>query len=161
MAKKQLKKLNQPKKYLQGGSNLGSVSQIRQNPYYIGQVGANAAEEQYQSSQQQIAQAQQDALQRNEQEKQVQNQELNSSISKAGTNVAKALKTDYKDGRFGKFWGTPAGVASDLAAPTLQSSISLIVSSNCVLKASNSGPTSFLTSSLNDGKFNNTSCSLW
>jgi len=104
MAKKQLKKLNQPKKYLQGGSNLGSVSQIRQNPYYIGQVGANAAQEQYQSSQQQIAQAQQDALQRNEQEKQVQNQELNSTISKAGTNVAKALKSDYKDGRFGNLF---------------------------------------------------------
>jgi hypothetical protein len=123
MAKKQLKKLNQPKKYLQGGSNLGSVSQIRQNPYYIGQVGANAAQDQYQSSQQQIAQAQQDALQRNEQEKQVQQQQLDSSISKAGTNVAKALMTDYKDGRFGKFWGTPATTSSGIVAPTLQSSI--------------------------------------
>lgn len=64
MAKK-LKKINQPKKYLQGGSNLGSVSQSRQNPMYLEQGYKNA----YTDSLDLLKATQQNAVQAKQEEK--------------------------------------------------------------------------------------------
>lgn len=104
MAKKQLKKLNQPKKYLQGGSNMASVAQTRQNPYYIGQVNANAAEDQFQSSQDQLTQARLDAVQAQKDARESQNQQLDATVRQNTTNLVKAAATDQKNGRLGNLF---------------------------------------------------------
>jgi hypothetical protein len=104
MAKKQLKKLNQPRKYLQGGSNMASVAQTRQNPYYIGQVNANAAEEEFQSSQDQLAQARLDAVQAQKNATESQNQQLDAAVRNGAADLVKATATDQKAGRLGKLF---------------------------------------------------------
>jgi hypothetical protein len=104
MAKKQLKKLNQPRKYLQGGSNMASVAQARQNPYYIGQVNANAAEDKFQSSQDQLAQARLDAAQAQKDARESQNQQLDATVRQNTTNLVKAAATDQKNGRLGNLF---------------------------------------------------------
>jgi len=131
MAKKQLKKLNQPKKYLQGGSNMASVAQTRQNPYYIGQVNANAAEDQFQSTQDQLAQARLDAVQAQKDSEAQQKAALDQSIQQSVGTLGKAAMADKMAGNLGKLW-VPATTASSsgIVSPTLQSSI---------LAASNTG----------------------
>jgi hypothetical protein len=104
MAKKQLKKLNQPKKYLQGGSNMASVAQTRQNPYYIGQVNADAAEEKFQSSQDQLAQARLDAAQAQKEAREAENQQLDATVRAGAADLVKATATDQKAGRLGKLF---------------------------------------------------------
>jgi len=104
MAKKQLKKLNQPKKYLQGGSNMASVAQTRQNPYYIGQVNADAAEDQFQSTQDQLVQARLDAAQAQKDARESSNQQLDATVRNNTSNLVKAAATDQKNGNLGKFF---------------------------------------------------------
>ena len=103
MAKKQLKKINQPKKYLQGGSNMASVAQTRQNPYYIGQVNADAAEDQFKSSQDQLAQTRVAAVQAQKESEAQQKAALDQSISSGTANLGQAILADKKAGNFGKF----------------------------------------------------------
>lgn len=103
MAKK-LKKLNQPKKYLQGGSNLGSVSQSRQNPYYIGQVGAQSAEEQFANSQADLAATYQNALQLKKDTKAANKEALDQSIQNGAKTLAEAAAADKKAGILGKLF---------------------------------------------------------
>jgi hypothetical protein len=116
MAKKQLKKLNQPKKYLQGGSNMASVAQTRQNPYYIGQVNANAAEEEFQSSQDQLAQARLDAAQAQKDAREAENQQLDATVRAGASNMVKAVATDQKAGNLGRFMLPPITTAGPATA---------------------------------------------
>ena len=104
MAKKQLKKLNQPKKYLQGGSNMGSVSMMRQNPYFIGQVNQDAAEEDLANMQEQIMQNKQTAAQAKKDAKDMQNQQLDQTVRDNTANLIKSAATDQKAGRLGKLF---------------------------------------------------------
>lgn len=104
MAKKQLKKLNQPKKYLQGGSNMGSVSMMRQNPYYIGQVNQDAAEEDLANAQEQLMQAKQTAVQNKRNARDIQNQQLDETFRNSATNLMQSAATDKKEGRLGKLF---------------------------------------------------------
>ena len=104
MAKKQLKKINQPKKYLQGGSNMGSVSMMRQNPYYVGQVNQGAAEEDLANMQEQIMQNKQTAAQAKKDARDMQNQQLDQTIRNNTSNLIKATATDQKAGRLGSLF---------------------------------------------------------
>jgi len=104
MAKKQLKKLNQPKKYLQGGSNLGSVSMMRQNPYFIGQVNQDAAEEDLANMQEQVMQNKQTAAQAKKEAEDMQNQQLDQTIRNNTSNIIKGVATDQKAGRLGSLF---------------------------------------------------------
>jgi hypothetical protein len=104
MAKKQLKKINQPKKYLQGGSNMASVAQTRQNPYYIGQVNADAAEDQFKSSQDQLAQTRVAAVQAQKESEAQQKAALDQSLQQGVGTLGKAAMADKKAGRLGKFF---------------------------------------------------------
>jgi hypothetical protein len=104
MAKKQLKKLNQPKKYLQGGSNMSSVAQMKQNPYYLGQVEAGTAEDQFQKSQNQLAQARLDAAQAQKEATEESNQQLDATVRAGAADLVKATATDRKAGRLGKLF---------------------------------------------------------
>lgn len=104
MAKKQLKKINQPKKYLQGGSNMGSVSMMRQNPYYVGQVNQDAAEEDLANMQEQVMQNKQFAAQSKRSARDVQNQQLDETIRNNTSNLIKAAATDQKAGRLGSLF---------------------------------------------------------
>jgi hypothetical protein len=104
MAKKQLKKLNQPKKYLQGGSNMGSVSMMRQNPYFIGQVNQDAAEEDLANMQEQIMQNKQTAAQAKKDAKDMQNQQLDQTVRDNTANLIKSAATDQKAGRLGNLF---------------------------------------------------------
>lgn len=110
MAKKQLKKLNQPKKYLQGGSNMGSVSMMRQSPYYLGQVGQEAAQEDLSISQNQILSKRQQALVNKQALKDAQDQQLDSAIQNSSTQLIQAAAADQKAGNLGKFMLPPIGV---------------------------------------------------
>lgn len=121
MAKKQLKKVNQPKKYLQGGSNMGSVAQMKQTPYYLGQVEANAEEEKFQSSQDQLAQARLDAAQAQKEAREAENQQLDAAVRNGAADLVKATATDQKAGRLGKLFSrTPLSgqAALNLSAGT-------------------------------------------
>lgn len=104
MAKKQLKKLNQPKKYLQGGSNMGSVSMMRQNPYFIGQVNQDAAEENLANMQEQVMQNKQTAAQAKKDARDMQNQQLDQTIRNNTSNIIKGVATDQKAGRLGSLF---------------------------------------------------------
>jgi GH24 family phage-related lysozyme (muramidase) len=123
MAKKQLKKLNQPKKYLQGGSNMGSVAMMRQNPYYLGQVEKNAADQKLDATRQQAMNMQQTAVQAKKDSEVQQQAELNQSISNGTANLGQAILADKKAGVLGKFMLPAATTSSGIVAPTLQSSI--------------------------------------
>jgi hypothetical protein len=101
MAKKQLKKLNQPKKYLQGGSNMASVAQTRQNPYYIGQVNADAAEEKFQSSQDQIAKTQQNAIANKQAAEDASKEQVNATVRDNATSLIQSGIKDQKAGKLG------------------------------------------------------------
>lgn len=104
MAKKQLKKINQPKKYLQGGSNMGSLSMMRQNPYYLGQVNQDAAEENLANSQEQVMQNKQNAAQAKKDARDMQNQQLDQTVRNSVTNLVQGASTDKKEGNLGKFF---------------------------------------------------------
>ena len=123
MAKKQLKKLNQPKKYLQGGSNMRSVSMMRQNPYYLGQVGQEAAEENLITSQNQIFSKRQQALAQKQALKDAQDQQLDAAIQNSSTQLIQAAAADKKAGNLGRFMLPGVSSSSGIVAPTLQSSI--------------------------------------
>lgn len=104
MAKKQLKKVNKPKKYLQGGSNMGSVSMMRQNPYFIGQLNQDAAEEDLANMQDQVMQNKQFATQAKKDARDMQNQELDQTFRSSASNLIDAGAADKKAGRFGKLF---------------------------------------------------------
>lgn len=122
MAKKQLKKINQPKKYLQGGSNMNSVSMMRQTPYYLGQVGQAAAEEDLITTQNQIVSKRQQALAQKQALKDAQDQQLDAAIQNSSTQLIQAANADKKAGNLGRFM-LPGVPSSGIVAPTLQSSI--------------------------------------
>jgi hypothetical protein len=119
MAKKQLKKLNQPKKYLQGGSNMSSVAQMKQNPYYLGQVEAGTAEDQFQKSQNQLAQARLDAAQAQKEATEESNQQLDATVRSGAANMVKAVATDQKAGNLGRFMLPPVTTAAPATAVNL------------------------------------------
>ena len=123
MAKKQLKKINQPKRYLQGGSNMSSVSMMRQNPYYLGQVGQEAAQEDLITSQNQIFSKRQQALAKKQALKDAQDQQLDSTVQNSSTQLIQAAAADKKAGNLGKFMLPGVASSSGIVAPTLQSSI--------------------------------------
>jgi len=103
MAKKQLKKINQPKKYLQGGSNMGSVAMMRQNPYYLGQVEQDAAESKLEETRQQAMDVRQTAVQAKKDAEAQQKAALDQSVRAGATNLVQAAATDQKAGNLGKF----------------------------------------------------------
>lgn len=102
MAKKQLKKLNQPKKYLQGGSNMGSVAMMRQNPYYLGQVEQREAESRLDDTRQQAMTMQQNAVQAKKESEAQEKAALDQSISSSTANLGQAILADKKAGNLGK-----------------------------------------------------------
>ena len=104
MAKKQLKKLNQPKKYLQGGSNMGSVSMMRQNPYYLGQVEKNKAEEKLDDTRQQAMDIRQTAVQAKADAKAQQKAEMDQAVQQSVGTIGQAAIADKKAGNLGKFF---------------------------------------------------------
>lgn len=113
MAKKQLKKLNQPKKYLQGGSNMNSVSMMRQNPYYLGQVEQKTAEEKVAETQQQAMATRQAATQAKAESEAQQQAALDQSIQQGVGTLGKAGMADKKAGNLGKmFTKTPAAIGN-------------------------------------------------
>jgi len=109
MAKKQLKKINQPKKYLQGGSNMGSVAMMKQTPYYLGQVGQEAAQEDLITSQNQILSKRQQALAKKQALKDAQDQQLDAAVQNSSTQLIQAAAADQKAGNLGKFMLPPIG----------------------------------------------------
>jgi hypothetical protein len=123
MAKKQLKKVNQPKKYLQGGSNMGSVAQMKQTPYYLGQVNANAEEEKFQSSQEQLMQVKKDAAQAQKEAREAENQQLDATVRAGASNMVKAVATDQKAGNLGRFMLPPITTAGPATTMTLGNGI--------------------------------------
>lgn len=104
MAKKQLKKLNQPKKYLQGGSNMGSVSMMRQNPYYLGQVEKDKADEQLEDTRQQAMTMQQNAVQAKADAEAQKKAEMDQTLQQSLGTAAQAAVADKKAGNLGKFF---------------------------------------------------------
>jgi GH24 family phage-related lysozyme (muramidase) len=104
MAKKQLKKLNQPKKYLQGGSNMGSVSQMKQTPYYLGQVQANAAKDELEASSNALYKTRMQELE-NKRVAEEQVKQQNDQFAKTSAqSLLDAGKTDQRTGDLGRFF---------------------------------------------------------
>ena len=112
MAKKQLKKLNQPKKYLQGGSNMSSVSMMRQNPYYLGQVEQKTAEEKVAETQQQAMDVRQNAIQAKAESEAQQKEAVNQSLQQGVGTLGQAAVADKKAGILGKLWIPAATTAA-------------------------------------------------
>lgn len=104
MAKKQLKKINQPKKYLQGGYNMGSVSMMRQTPYYLGQVEQNAAEAKLEETHQQAVNLRQTAVQAKRDAKAQQEAEIDQAVQQGVGTLGQAAVADKKAGNLGKFF---------------------------------------------------------
>jgi hypothetical protein len=119
MAKKQLKKINQPKKYLQGGSNMGSVAMMRQNPYYLGQVEQDAAESKLEETRQQAMDVRQTAVQAKKDAEVQQKAALDQSVRAGATNLVKAVATDQKAGNLGKFMLPPVTTAAPATVMTM------------------------------------------
>ncbi len=109
MAKKQLKKVNQPKKYLQGGSNMGSVAQMKQTPYYLGQVEAGAAEDRLDASTNALARTRMQELEN----KRIAEEQVKQQNEQFAKNTAQSLLDagikDSRTGDLGRFFrrGTP------------------------------------------------------
>jgi hypothetical protein len=104
MAKKQLKKVNQPKKYLQGGSNMGSVAQMKQTPYYLGQVEANQAQDQLEASTNALARTRMQELE-NKRVAEEQVKEQNDQFAKnSAQSLLDAGIEDRKTGDLGRFF---------------------------------------------------------
>ena len=113
MAKKQLKKLNQPKKYLQGGSNMGSLSMMRQNPYYLGQVNQDAAQEDFATTQEQLMQTKENAVQAKKDAEAQKKAEMDQSIRSGAGKLIEAGAADKKAGNLGKlFTKTPTPIGN-------------------------------------------------
>ena len=119
MAKKQLKKINQPKKYLQGGSNMGSVSMMRQAPYYLGQVGQAAAEEDLATTQNQILSRRQQAIAQKQALKDAQDQQLDAAIQNSSTQLIQAAAADKQAGNLGKFMLPPVTTGGPATTMTM------------------------------------------
>jgi hypothetical protein len=104
MAKKQLKKVNQPKKYLQGGSNMGSVAQMKQTPYYLGQVEANQAQDQLEASTNALARTRMQELE-NKRVAEEQVKEQNDQFAKnSAQSLLDAGIEDRRTGDLGRFF---------------------------------------------------------
>jgi hypothetical protein len=104
MAKKQLKKINQPKKYLQGGSNMNSVSMMRQNPYYLGQVEQREAESRLDATRQQAMGIQQTAVQAKKDSEAQAKASMDQSLQQSVGTLGQAAVADKKAGNLGKFF---------------------------------------------------------
>lgn len=118
MAKKQLKKLNQPKKYLQGGSNMGSVSMMRQNPYYLGQVDKDKADQQLDDTRQQAMALQQNAVQAKAESEAQEKAQMNQSLQQGVGTLGQAAVADKKAGNLGKLFTKPTPTGAGATAMT-------------------------------------------
>jgi hypothetical protein len=83
---------------------MGSVSMMRQNPYYLGQVNKDVAENQFQNSQDQLAQTRVAAVQAQKESEAQQQAALDQSIQQGVGTLGKAGMADKKAGRLGKFF---------------------------------------------------------
>lgn len=91
MAKK-LKKIT--KKYAAGGYNSSSVSQSRQNPYYLNRSIAEDAQSNFASTQKELSQAANTAMQNAKEQELARKQQERDFTKKAGIDLVKALSKD-------------------------------------------------------------------
>ncbi len=91
MAKK-LKKLT--KKYAAGGYNMSSVSQTRQNPYYLDKSIAEDAQSNFASTQRELTQAANTAMQNAKEQELARKQQEREFAKKAGVDLVKSLSKD-------------------------------------------------------------------
>jgi hypothetical protein len=93
MAKK-LKKIGKVKKFVQGGYNMGTVSQMKQNPYYLDKTSSEAAQTEFESTQRDLQKAGKEAQLLAAQNEQKRKADERKFLSESGQDLIKAAGKD-------------------------------------------------------------------
>lgn len=93
MAKK-LKKIGKVKKFVQGGYNMGTVSQMKQNPYYLDKTSSEAAQTEFESTQRDLQKAGKEAQLIAAQNEQKRRADERKFLSESGQDLIKAAGKD-------------------------------------------------------------------